>query len=691
MVIAAAAVALGAGALYLYIDLYFTDNFLAFPLDDSYIFLQYARNAAAGHLFEYNVGDPTTTGATSYLYLLILTPLAVIFREPNSLVWATYVLNVVVYGVSVFLFAKIAGRLFEGRYVIPATAIFATTGVVTYHALAGMDGGIYIFALLFAVYTYLLYSEYGRVWPLAAGLAVLSFSRPEGIGAAAIIVACALLGRVPVVNGKPQPRRAAKWWVLLGLAPVPLYFLVNYLAGGHLTSTTFLSKSIWGPGTKPWPMRIAEILTYSFYAIKSIFTGTEGQYPKNLYNANIPHAAAAYFAPLTLAFFLVGWGRAARKSWSNRRPSPAFVAGIVFLAGIAAACIFVPFPRHFSRYLVPYYPLLLFGVLGGIDGLAVLIRYGRPAINHAAMFWTGAAYFLVFGLMSSAYFWVAYGMSARDIRFQHIYAAAYIRDHVPAGADVFTHDVGALAYYGGHRILDVEGLVTRAAVPYAGGGAGNLGEFVKHRGKPGDYFAGYLNIFQLKEGFLLEPPEFEVKLYTITTAGAEDLTLARFVPEVFEESPAPRFAGLANFEFADAVDVGYPLSEAAHDYRFTRRGAHNFSSFAAVLPLAGAGRRVFEAGRAINGVEKFDVSVPAGRDCLAVVRCVPPYRAAVKVNGAPVGDWETPAETTLGFVDSYFPIPSRFVRDGKLRLELETATGDYSYNQPARYYFYARR
>ncbi|MFL7794509.1 MAG: hypothetical protein AB8I69_20370, partial [Anaerolineae bacterium] len=38
------------------------------PLDDAYITLQYARQIARGHPYQYNDGDPTTTGMTSPLF-----------------------------------------------------------------------------------------------------------------------------------------------------------------------------------------------------------------------------------------------------------------------------------------------------------------------------------------------------------------------------------------------------------------------------------------------------------------------------------------------------------------------------------------------------------------------------------------------------------------------------------------------
>jgi len=380
-----------------------------------------------------------------------------------------------------------------------------------------------------------------------------------------------------------------------------------------------------------------------------------------------------------------------RKVSTTRIPYTPFAAGLVFLACAAAACVTVPAPRHFARYIAPYFPLFVIGVLGGVDGLACLIRYGRPTISHAAMFWTGAAYFLVFGLISSAYFWVAYGMSARDIRFQHVAVARYIKENTPAGVNIFTHDVGALAYYGGRRIVDIEGLVTRDGWRFGNEGWAGAAEFVRREGKRGDYFVGYFNVYPFYEAGVVTSPEYSGRLITNTMAGARDMAVAEFAPEVFEASPPPSARALRGFEPADEVNVADVISESAHRYRLRPRGASVLFGFAGPLPLAAAkGVNIFEAGRSISGVEEFAIEVPGGRDAIAVVRCKPPFSAYVRVNGAPAGTWEVPPVGADAYADGFFRIPAKLVGDGRIRISLKTAGEDLSYNRPARYYFFSR-
>ena len=68
----AALLALVSGLVVLSQGVSLPDGSRVLPLDDAYIHLQYAWQAAQGHFLEYNTGDVPTTGATSLLYLLIL-------------------------------------------------------------------------------------------------------------------------------------------------------------------------------------------------------------------------------------------------------------------------------------------------------------------------------------------------------------------------------------------------------------------------------------------------------------------------------------------------------------------------------------------------------------------------------------------------------------------------------------------
>ena len=68
-----ALLALAAAGLYFASETYLLSGHLGFPLDDSWIHLQFARNLAAGDGLSYNPGE-RVTGSTAPLWTALLTP-----------------------------------------------------------------------------------------------------------------------------------------------------------------------------------------------------------------------------------------------------------------------------------------------------------------------------------------------------------------------------------------------------------------------------------------------------------------------------------------------------------------------------------------------------------------------------------------------------------------------------------------
>jgi hypothetical protein len=84
-----------AAALVFFAAMYIYSGFdLSAPLDDAFIYFQYAKNTAAGHFMEYVSGQGYSSGATSFLYALILTPFA-LFLKGSSIILITYITGAV--------------------------------------------------------------------------------------------------------------------------------------------------------------------------------------------------------------------------------------------------------------------------------------------------------------------------------------------------------------------------------------------------------------------------------------------------------------------------------------------------------------------------------------------------------------------------------------------------------------------
>ena len=71
---------IAAGAAFFLIMAFYTGFKLSAPLDDAFIYFQYAKNLIHGHFFEYVAGEGYSSGATSFLYAFLLAPFALVFR-----------------------------------------------------------------------------------------------------------------------------------------------------------------------------------------------------------------------------------------------------------------------------------------------------------------------------------------------------------------------------------------------------------------------------------------------------------------------------------------------------------------------------------------------------------------------------------------------------------------------------------
>jgi hypothetical protein len=132
----------------------------------------------------------------------------------------------------------------------------------------------------------------------------------------------------------------------------------------------------------------------------------------------------------------------------------------------------LPFLYQEGRYLMPVIPaLLLLGMSGVVDTVDFIWRRlpRRPAPLAAGLSYTIPAIFIVgqfipaAGAMKSSY-----AESCKYITDRQVATARWIHDRLPERAVVATHDVGAIGFYSGRRIVDCMGLVSPQMIPQIG-------------------------------------------------------------------------------------------------------------------------------------------------------------------------------------------------------------------------------
>ncbi|NPU97172.1 MAG: hypothetical protein HPY51_08130, partial [Candidatus Omnitrophica bacterium] len=112
---------------------------LSFPLDDSFIHLQYAKQITQGEFFRYQHGQPVTSGATSILYAVILAPGYILgFHGDWFLLWALLIAWICT-TLSFFLLVQIGIRTGNPRAAGYAILLTFFSGLSGWGIWSGME------------------------------------------------------------------------------------------------------------------------------------------------------------------------------------------------------------------------------------------------------------------------------------------------------------------------------------------------------------------------------------------------------------------------------------------------------------------------------------------------------------------------------------------------------------------------
>ena len=182
---------------------------MGLPLDDSYIYLTYAKQIGRGQPFSYFPGGGYSAGSTSALWPFVLAPLWALGARGHALVWASYLVSAALYVVTVLGVRAVAAAIAGELAGVVAGVIALSIAPLAWAALSGMEVA-FATALLVTALRLLLTAPTtgGPGWRLGACLAALSLSRPEAMAIAfAICGAVAAIARsmaaIPVAGSMP--------------------------------------------------------------------------------------------------------------------------------------------------------------------------------------------------------------------------------------------------------------------------------------------------------------------------------------------------------------------------------------------------------------------------------------------------------------------------------------------------------
>jgi hypothetical protein len=451
---------------------------LAFPIDDGYIYSNYALALAGGHPFTYNAGETSGGitglgwyGLTTLAYWLLapfhgllggLAPAEV--RSANSDLAATAghlyiaaylpgVLCLIATAVGVYRLAllalpsltKSAGMRSAFAWLLGAVAA-ADLGLV-WGAMSGLEVPLSAAIAVWAV-ALLLAEAPGGVLGLSLLLAAfLPWARPDllAVSGAALLwlVLRAFLGPQPA-SGRATALRAAGFYFASVLAGLAAMSLIYYLGWGKPLPSSFYAK-VGG-------LRLGSRF---FSATQELLVA----------GRTLPFVAGA----VALAGGLLQWLSPPRTSAEisdlQRRESSwsALLLLLVTVIYTAALMATLPWFGQEDRYLLPLHPfvIVLVGLLMWRLFASLLDRVNiRPAVLVA-----GALVVAVL-LAAGNYLWATrnYVVEVRNIRDAHILPALWISETTPPESLVASEPIGAAKLFTGRRTIDLVGLTTPATL-----------------------------------------------------------------------------------------------------------------------------------------------------------------------------------------------------------------------------------
>jgi hypothetical protein len=648
------------------------------PLDDTFIHLQYGRQIGEGEWFRYNDGDPVSTGASSFLYVIVLGAAHFLGFSGGHLLGFAIIFGAGLFVLAALLGYKLGQRLAGERAGLWCGALISANGAFAWGATSGMEVALFSVLILGTLLAFLRELSSGRflLTPILGALTALT--RPEGLLFALVItgaVVFVLLRDLRKTRPDSLRRSMAVLYAYLPIAAAVAQYMFYTIATGSSVQNGVVAKSLlYEPVFYP-----TEFLDAVFQNLTKlslfVLTGLE---PGN------------YLFPGTIVFCVLGaWYLAFEDA---RHRTFAVASGTALVLAMSSTAVLglpgAPWGWHHYRYVLPFFPPILVFAVVGFYSLRTL--KGRTWLSEAL-----AGFALLVSLLSLPVWAATTGGNSLQIKEQQVSVGYWIKENLPPGARVGVNDVGAMRYYGGHPTVDLIGLTTNGLALPSRNGLGSLYETLEKmpQKKRPDYFVIYPTWF----------PGFEV-------SGVLDQEIARF-----SLSSRPETAGIvggsevvvsrADWGLAgsgetfrgegtvrDTLDVADLASEREHDYEMRMPLIGLEPANLLTRKRSADGEVVLDGGRGLPGTEEFTITgLSPNRQVEMVMRTsTAPFALQVQADGKHLGEWAFQPSGS-GWQEATFTIPAQSVRSGSLRVRLSPSEGAPLETHTAYHYWFVQR
>lgn len=605
----------------------------AAPLDDAFIHLTFARRLAEGRFFAYVPGEGYSSGATSFLWPVLLAPFYKLGLKGSSLLWASWLFGWISHAGTALEGHRITKRLAGTAAGAGVAAVILFFPAFTWFTWSGMETMALAWGLLWTARVAAAYCEPERGQPqpsirLLVTLGILTpLVRPEG-ALASLIAAMALALRTP----GPRSRRLVAIVPFAGPLLVPM---MNRIFTGHAASATAQVK--WALGNP--------------YYDAPAFFGLFGHNLKLLFTDVMDGGGWSWIFVPERSLVALGLGAIAMVIATIRRKVPFHALFVIMVAlGAMGTATYLSFLWNRLRYIWPFAGawFVLLGCLAREAGDLVRIKWRRLTFVTP----------LLMGLMAGS---VAMRLpnvikdlatSARAIERQQVLLGRWARTKLPADARIAVNDTGAIAYLSERPTFDVVGLTTEGEARYWAAGAGSRFEHYEKLppGRLPTHVIAYPAWFAQHHALGKKLNEATVKDQSIlggVTMVAHEAKWDALGTGALPVSPP---AGRA---LVDELDVSDLESEAAHRYELGRASDPENQARQAMS----LGKRVTDGGRMNRSRDRFKLKMPANKakDLVLRVLADKPVELVVKAGGREVGSAQIAADGN--FAEPTIPLP----------------------------------